>query len=89
MIFHFNADYNLVDFFKVRSLFKMRLTGTRLHKFLLNTCRKSYLVIVLYIRLFSECSEVKDGMLMVILALKNLYLPLEIIFFRQPEAGYI
>ena len=70
-------------------MFQMRLTGTRLHKFLLNTCRKSHLVIVLYIRVFSECSEVKDGMLMVILAPKNLYLPLENIFFRKPEVGYI
>ena len=52
-------------------MFKMRLTGTRLHKFLLNTCRKSHLVIVLYIRVYSECSEVKDGMLMVILAPKT------------------
>ena len=70
-------------------MFQMRLTGTRLHKFLLNTCRKSHLVIVLYIRVFSECYEVKDGVLMVILAPKNLYLPLENIFFRKPEAGYI
>ena len=31
----------------MRSLFKMRLTGTRMHKFLLNTCRKSHMVIVL------------------------------------------
>ena len=62
-------------------MFKMRLTGTRLHKFLLNTCRKSHLVTVLYIRVFSECSEVKDGKLMVILAPKtyffeNLKLPI-------------
>ena len=70
-------------------MFKMRLTGTRLHKFLLNTCRKSHLVIVLYIRVFSECSEVKDGMVMVILGLKNFYLHLENIFFRKPEVGYI
>ena len=70
-------------------MFQMRLTGTRLHKFLLNTCRKSHLVIVLYIRVFSECSEVKDGVLMVILAPKNLYLPLENILFRKPEVGYI
>ena len=33
-------------------MFKIRLTGTLLHKFLLNTCRKSRLVIVLYIHVF-------------------------------------
>ena len=67
----------------VRSMLKMRLTGTRLHKFLLNTCRTSRLVIVRWIQVFSECSGVKEGMLLVILAPKNLYLPLESIFFEN------
>ena len=74
-------------------MLEMCLTGTRLHKYMVNTCRKSHLVIVLYmvivLYIFSECSEVKDGMSMVILAPKNLYLPLENIFFRKPEVGYI
>ena len=64
-------------------MFKMRLTGTQLHKFLLNTCRKAHLVIVLYIRVCSECSVVKGERLLVILATKNLYLPLENIFFEN------
>ena len=66
------------------SMFKMRLTGTRLHKFLLNTCRQSHLVIVLYIRLFLECTEVKDGMVMVILASKtSIYFSKKHIFFEK------
>ena len=51
--------------------------------------RAPALVIVLYIQVFSECSKGKDGVLMVILAPKNLYLHLENIFFQKPEVGYM
>ena len=70
-------------------MFMIRLTGTRLHKFLLEHLPTIALGDYSnYIRVFSECPEIKDGMLMVILALKNLYLPLENIFFFKPEVGY-
>ena len=72
-------------------MLKLRLTGTRLNKFVLITCRKLHLVTVLYNRVFSECCEVKDGMFMYNghFGTKNLYLPLENICFRKPEVGYI